>query len=212
VITISDTGVGISTEMVPQVFEMFTQGDAGQERAGGLGIGLALARRLTEMHEGRIEAHSDGPGRGSTFTITVPLCDTEARQLPPPDDVPRVSCRVVVIDDNRDAASTTSMLVERLGASARTAHDAATGLAIVEKFKPDVIFLDIGMPGIDGYEACRRVRLLPSEKRVVIVAVTGWGQSHDKQRALDAGFDAHLTKPVDPATLARVLARSQATH
>jgi CheY-like chemotaxis protein len=113
--------------------------------------------------------------------------------------------RVVIIDDNQDAATTMSMLVEQLGGSARTAHDAASGLATVQEFRPDIVFLDIGMPGMDGYEACRRLRQQPSAQHMVVVAVTGWGRPQDKQRALDAGFDAHLTKPVDPSALASVL-------
>ena len=214
VITISDTGIGISKEMLPRVFEMFTQAESSTERThGGLGIGLALARRLAEMHGGEIAAHSDGPGQGSTFTITMPVSDS----LGPPasfrqPDAPRVACRVLIIDDNRDAANTMAMLVEELGGSTRIAHDAGNGLEVVQEYQPDIVFLDIGMPGIDGYEACRRMRQRPSQKAVVIVAVTGWGQPQDKQRALDAGFDAHLTKPVDLEALARILATSPPSH
>jgi two-component system, chemotaxis family, CheB/CheR fusion protein len=213
-ITISDTGIGISKEMLPRMFEMFAQAESSTERTyGGLGIGLALARRLAEMHGGEISAHSDGPGRGSTFTITMPLCES----LGPPasfrqPDAPRVACRVLIIDDNRDAANTMAMLVDELGGSTRIAHDAGNGLEAVDEYQPDIVFLDIGMPGIDGYEACRRMRQRPSQKAMVIVAVTGWGQSQDKQRALDAGFDAHLTKPVDLEGLARILAASPPSH
>jgi CheY-like chemotaxis protein len=208
-ITVSDTGIGISNDLLPRVFELFVQAESVTERThGGLGIGLALARRLIEMHGGEIAAHSDGPGHGAVFVITIPLCEAAAaRQAPPQIDVPHVASRVVIIDDNQDAADTMSMLVEQLGGSARTAHDAASGLAAVQEFHPDIVFLDIGMPGMDGYEACRRIRQQPSARNVVVVAVTGWGRSQDKQRALDAGFDAHLTKPVDPTALARVLAR-----
>jgi two-component system, chemotaxis family, CheB/CheR fusion protein len=213
-ITISDTGIGISKDLLPRVFEMFTQAESSTERThGGLGIGLALARRLVEMHGGEITAQSDGPGQGSTFTITMPVCATwNARQSLPQPDAPRVASRVLIIDDNRDAANTMAMLVDELGGSTRMAHDAASGLAAVEEYQPDIVFLDIGMPGIDGYEACRRLRQRPSERGVVIVAVTGWGQPQDKQRALDAGFDAHLTKPVDLEALARILAASPPSH
>jgi CheY-like chemotaxis protein len=118
-----------------------------------------------------------------------------------------VSSRVVIIDDNQDAAHTMSMLVEQLGGSAQVAHDAVSGIAAVQDFQPDIVFLDIGMPGMNGYETCRRLRRQPSERHIVIVAVTGWGQSQDKQRAIDAGFDEHLTKPVDPTALASIFAR-----
>ena len=178
---------------------MFTQSESATERQhGGLGIGLALARRLVELHGGEIAAKSDGPGEGSTFTIRMPACEARATLSPPRVmDVPRVECRVLIIDDNRDAASTMAMLVEELGASARIAHDATSGLQAVEDTAPDIVFLDIGMPGIDGYDTCRQMRRRPSKRAMVIIAVTGWGQQQDKQRALDAGFDAHLTKPVE---------------
>jgi PAS domain S-box-containing protein len=207
-ITVSDTGIGISKELLPRVFDLFVQAEPATERShGGLGIGLALARRLIEMQGGEIAAQSDGPGHGAAFVITIPLCRSPAAQPSPQQiDVPHVASRVVIIDDNQDAANTMSMLVEQLGGSARMAHDAAAGLAAVEAFQPDIVFLDIGMPGMDGYETCRRIRQQPSQRHIVVVAVTGWGQSQDKQRALDAGFDAHLTKPVDPVALGRVLA------
>jgi len=208
-ITIADTGVGIPQDVLPKVFELFVQAETATERShGGLGIGLALARRLIEMHGGGITARSDGPGQGTVVVITMPGCEADAAEpSSSPIDVSPVASRVVIIDDNKDAAHTMAMLVEQLGGSARMAHDAVGGLAAVQEFAPDIVFLDIGMPGVDGYETCRRIRRQPSERHIVIVAVTGWGQSQDKQRALAAGFDAHLTKPVDPAALARVLAR-----
>ena len=206
-ITVSDTGVGISSDLLPHIFEMFTQAASATERHhGGLGIGLALAKRLVEMHGGEIAADSDGLGQGSTFTITMPVCEARLTQAATrPLDVPRVECRVLIIDDNRDAANTMAMLVEELGASTRIAHDATSGLQALDDTVPDVVFLDIGMPGIDGYETCRQMRRRPSNKAPVIIAVTGWGQPQDKQRALDAGFDAHLTKPVELDALARIL-------
>jgi CheY-like chemotaxis protein len=180
---------------------------------GSSAIGLALARRLAEMHGGDIAAHSDGPGQGSTFTITMPVCESfgpraSCRQP----DAPRVACRVLSIDDNRDAANTMAMLDDELGGASRIAHDAGSGLEIIQAYQPDIVVLDIGMPGIDGYEACRRMRQRPSPKAMVMVAVTGWGQPQDKQRAPEAGFDAHLTKPVDLEALARILAASPPRH
>jgi len=189
---------------------LFAQAEPPAARShGGLGIGLALARRLIEMHGGQIAGHSEGPGTGSTFVITMPVSNAAPLSaLSSHFDAPAVTSRVVVIDDNRDAATTMSMLVEKLGGSARTAHDALAGMQAIRDFRPDIVFLDIGMPGMDGYEACRRIRQERTERHLIIVAVTGWGQAQDKQRALDAGFDAHLTKPVDPAALARLLAGS----
>ena len=136
----------------------------------------------------------------------MPACQTDAtRPSPLPIDVPAVASRVVIIDDNQDAENTMSMLIEQLGGVTRVAHDAMSRLAAIQDFQPDIVFLDIGMPGTDGYETCRRIRLQSSEQHIFLVAVTGWGQSQVRQRALDAGFDAHLTKPVDPAAMAKVL-------
>jgi two-component system, chemotaxis family, CheB/CheR fusion protein len=207
-VTVSDTGEGIAKELLPHVFDLFVQAEAPVARAhGGLGIGLALARRLVEMHGGEIAGYSDGPGLGSAFVVTMPLAAGAASRGPtPPRDVAPVAGRIVVIDDNADAATSLAMLVEQLGGTARVAHDGERGLEVVRDFAPDVVFLDIGMPRVDGYEVCRRIRGEPSARPVIIIAVTGWGQAQDKQRALDAGFDAHLTKPVDPVVLERMLA------
>ena len=157
--------------------------------------------------KGTIGATSAGPGRGSEFVVTLPLSKaTVAPAASVRPVAPRVRSRALIIDDNRDAAITTAMFVEELGGTALTAFDGATGLAAVESFRPDIVFMDIGMPGLDGYEVCRRIREMPAQRHVVIVAITGWGQAQDKQRALDVGFDAHLTKPVDPDALAQLLA------
>jgi CheY-like chemotaxis protein/two-component sensor histidine kinase len=209
-ITVSDTGVGIAQELLPRVFDLFVQAESPTARSqGGLGIGLALARRLVEMQDGEIAAYSDGPGRGSAFVVTMPLATSaQPRGAPAPNDPARVAGQIVVIDDNVDAAATLAMLVEQLGGTAHVAHDAESGLAAVSAFQPDIVFLDIGMPRMDGYQVCRRIRQQPAARHIMVIAVTGWGQSQDKQRALDAGFDAHLTKPVDPAVLERVLAAS----
>ena len=207
-ISVADSGIGMSAPLLSRIFELFTQGDSTLDHAhGGLGIGLALARRLTELHGGTIEAHSDGPGRGSRFTVRLPLSKSAAAAEPvPAPATPRVRSRALIVDDNRDAAMTLAMFVEELGGTAFTAFDGASGLAAVETFQPDIVFMDIGMPGLDGYEVCRRIRQMPVLRQVVLVAVTGWGQAQDKQRALEVGFDAHLTKPVDPDALAQLLA------
>jgi len=186
------------------VFDLFSQGDRGSSQPG-LGIGLALARRLVEMHGGRIEVHSDGPGQGSAFIIRLSVFSGV------PQDRARekfsgqtLDCRVMVIDDNRDAAVITAMLVEELGGECRTAYDGESGLREMLDYQPDVVLLDIGMQGVDGYETCRRIRDDFGE-RVVVVALTGFGQAQDKEKAARAGFSAHLTKPANPAELAHIL-------
>jgi CheY-like chemotaxis protein len=209
VLTVTDSGVGIAAEVLPRVFDLFTQGVSSSGGAqAGLGIGLALARRLVEMHGGTIEAASDGSGRGSTFTIRFTGA-VVASSSPSPEAPPRareVARRVMVIDDNRDAADLTAMLVSELGGESAVAYDGESGLAVVERFHPDIVLLDLGMPGIDGYETCRRIRRRYGPE-LRVIAVTGWAQEQDKNRAMLAGFDAHMTKPIDPATLGQLLSR-----
>jgi PAS domain S-box-containing protein len=210
-LSVSDSGAGIAAEALPHIFELFAQGHqpAGIGRVG-LGIGLALARRLAELHGGRLEAHSDGPGRGATFTLTIPtmpldLGDTLAdRRIETRLDLS--GCRVVVIDDNQDAADSLALVLAGSGADVRTAYDGDGGLRLVQSFQPDAVLLDIGMPGTDGYTVCRRIRETDPDRRMVLVALTGFGQAHDRARALTAGFDSHLTKPADVAALHGALA------
>jgi PAS domain S-box-containing protein len=212
-LTVADDGIGISEEMLQRVFDLFTQGPQakGGRTQPGLGIGLALARRLVEMHGGRIDATSKGLDQGSTFSVHLPITPGLAAADSPQSDVPgeTVTRRVVVIDDNEDAARTMAMLIEELGSETRVAHGGEAGLKVISEFRPDVVLLDIGMPGIDGFETCRRIRVEPFGSDLLIVALTGWGQERDKRRALDAGFDAHLTKPADPAVLERILVASR---
>jgi signal transduction histidine kinase/CheY-like chemotaxis protein len=207
-LTVRDTGAGISAEMLPHVFDLFVQGDGPRERKSGLGIGLALSRQLVELHGGTIEAHSDGPGRGSAFTIRLPVMTlasiAPAAEAATPRE--RFSRRVLIIDDNVDAADGLAALVRIRGGEAEVAHDGEAGLRVAMRFRPDVILLDIGMPGIDGYGTCRRFRAGARGDQACIVAVTGWGQQEDRARALACGFDAHLTKPVDFPALEAVLA------
>jgi CheY-like chemotaxis protein len=203
-LSVTDTGIGIAPDFVPYVFDLFTQGDRASSQPG-LGIGLTLARRLIEMHDGQITVRSEGLGHGSEFTVRLPL---SSRQPAPADPEPvrdEIQCRVLVIDDNRDAAFVTSLLIDELGGESRTAHDAESGLEVMREFKPRVVLVDIGMPHIDGYETCRRIRSEVGDG-VTVVALTGFGQDQDKARAAHAGFDGHLTKPADPKTLVRLLA------
>jgi CheY-like chemotaxis protein len=210
-ISVSDSGVGISEDMIGRVFELFTQDDAAAGRShSGLGIGLALARRLMELHGGTVDVYSDGPGHGSRFTVRIPV----ARHVEPlAARVTRqrraaIGQKVLVIDDNLDAANTVALLVESLGNACEVAYDGETGLARALALRPNVILLDIGMPGMDGYQTCRQLRSALGPD-VVIVAVTGWGQEQDKDDAYRAGFSAHLTKPADPAALEHLLARGE---
>jgi signal transduction histidine kinase/ActR/RegA family two-component response regulator len=202
-LSVSDTGVGIPADLLPRIFELFAQGAPATSQPG-LGIGLALARRLVEMHGGRIDAHSGGPGEGSEFVIHLPL-STRTPQVEAAGPSTAIDCRVVVIDDNRDAATVMAMLVKTLGGQCWFAFDGESGLQEIRHYRPDVVLLDIGMAGMDGYETCRRIRRELGGD-IAVVAVTGFGQDHDKEASARAGFDAHLTKPADPAALSKILA------
>ena len=208
-LSVLDSGVGISREFLPRVFELFSQG-AAESSHSGLGIGLALARRLVEMHDGVIDVRSEGPRRGSEFVIRMPLatCPPQVRPEEAMDPI-GIDCRVVVIDDNRDAAELMAMLVQELGGECRAAYDGESGLREVLTSRPDVVLLDIGMPGLDGFHTCRHIRNELGND-VVIVAVTGYGQAHDKDASARAGFDAHLTKPADSTALAKLLRQRRA--
>ena len=207
VLTVTDSGIGIPAELLPRVFDLFTQDDRSRHHADGLGIGLALARRLIELHGGSIEGYSDGLALGSTFRMRLPRSTEAVTPEAPPPQVAALSPihrRVVVIDDNVSAAVAMQRLVRALGGECRVAYDGVSGLEQVLDFAPDLIFLDIGMPGIDGYETCRRIRRAIGPG-AMLVAMTGWGQERDKQAALRAGFDMHLTKPADPTVLENLL-------
>jgi signal transduction histidine kinase/ActR/RegA family two-component response regulator len=211
-LTVRDSGAGIAPSTLPRVFDFFVQGETPGRGKSGLGIGLALARQLIEMHGGTIEAESAGIGCGSSFIIRIPVPAWEAVSAPSAIDRPephlRVDRRVLVIDDNVDAADTLAALVVALGGESATAYDGRSGVRRAADFHPDVILLDIGMPDMDGYETCRRLRAQPSGRAAYIVAATGWGQPHDRERALAEGFDAHLTKPADPQVLEGLLANA----
>jgi CheY-like chemotaxis protein/anti-sigma regulatory factor (Ser/Thr protein kinase) len=206
VISVSDNGIGLEPGSLPRVFDMFTQ--VGKGAQGGLGIGLSLVRRLVEMHGGEVGVESDGVDRGSTFTVRLPL-DRGAAPAPPP-AVPTGAAagalEILIVDDNVDAAESLSALLALGGHSVRVAADGFEALRSVDELAPAVIFLDIGMPGMSGYEvaeALRRTR--PRDEQLVIAAVTGWGSAEDKARARDAGFDHHLTKPIDLESVEEIL-------
>jgi CheY-like chemotaxis protein len=208
VIRVQDNGIGISGPMLQKVFDLFTQGDRALDRqSGGLGIGLALVRRLVAMHGGTVSAHSAGLGHGTEMIVRLPS-SSEKRSLPPqPPETdesasPAIrSCRILIVDDNKDAADSIALSVQLAGHTVCTAYDGQEGLALASTFAPDVLLLDLGMPGLNGYEIARRIRQQPWGKTLALIAVTGWGQEQDRRRTKEAGFNAHLTKPVSPSEL-----------
>ena len=212
VVRVRDTGVGIAAEMLPRIFEMFSQVDRSLERSqGGLGIGLALVRRLVEMHGGTVEARSDGLGKGSEFVVRLPVlvaADAGAASWRL-ENSEKVAAgpkrRILVVDDNRDAADSLGMMLSLMGNETRTAHDGLEAVEAAAAFRPDVMLLDIGLPKLNGYDVCRRIREQPWGKGMVIVALTGWGQEEDRRRSSEAGFNQHMVKPVDPAALEKLL-------
>jgi PAS domain S-box-containing protein len=209
-VRVRDTGTGIPPEMLPHVFELFTQVDRTLDRAeGGLGIGLTLVRHLTEMHFGTVEVTSGGPGRGTEFVVRLPLLTDEAPAAeaarPAPEAAPRRR-HILVVDDNRDAAESLALLLRLFGNEVRTAYDGRIALDAAQSHRPDVVLLDIGLPGLDGLEVCRRLRAQPDGGKMLIVAMTGYGQEEDKRRSREAGFNAHLVKPVDFDALKDLLA------
>jgi CheY-like chemotaxis protein/two-component sensor histidine kinase len=214
VIRVKDTGVGIPQEMLPNVFDLFTQVERTLDRAeGGLGIGLALVRSLVELHGGRVEALSKGAGQGSEFVVRLPCLISEDGDRPSAerDTTHSVgpSLRILVVDDNRDVAGSMALLLQLGGHQVFTAHDGEEALEVAAKERPGVILLDIGLPGMDGYEVCRQLR---SQVRsaAMIIAMTGYGQAEDRQRSMEAGFDAHQIKPVDHAELMKLLLKTPA--
>jgi PAS domain S-box-containing protein len=209
VVAVRDTGVGIPADKLPHVFEMFTQVEGSSARAqGGLGLGLTLVKRLTEMHGGSVEARSGGPGRGSEFVVRLPVALGPGADRPPPggETAAALPRRVLVVDDNRDGADSLAMILRLLGNEVRVAYDGAEAVRAAEAFRPDVILLDIGLPKLNGHETARRIRREPWGGRVVLIAVTGWGHEEDRRRSQEAGFDFHLVKPVDPYALMKLLA------
>jgi PAS domain S-box-containing protein len=207
VVSVRDTGIGIPAPMLPKVFDMFTQAERARDKAqGGLGIGLTLVKRLVELHGGTVEALSAGPGQGSEFVVRVPLAQAPAEAARGSAAPTGSARRILVVDDNHDAANTLAEMLAVTGHETRTAHDGLEALATAAAFRPDVILLDLGMPGLDGYDTCRRMRQEPWCRGTVLVALTGWGLDDDRRRSREAGFDEHLVKPVDLAALEKLLA------
>jgi len=210
VVTVSDNGMGIPADMLSKVFEMFTQVERSLEQSqGGLGIGLTLVKRLVELHGGSVEARSDGVGRGAQFVVRLPAESGAAPAAELPVQAPLAQDRrhrIMVADDNRDAADTLAGMLKLFGHEVCIAYDGQEAVEMAERFQPDLALLDIGMPRLNGYDAARRIRSQPRGHEIRIVALTGWGQPEDKRRSQSAGFDEHLVKPVDPATLGRLLA------
>jgi signal transduction histidine kinase/ActR/RegA family two-component response regulator len=216
-VVLQDNGIGMPQDMLSRVFDMFAQVPSAQTRSqGGLGIGLTLVRRLVELHGGRVSAYSRGEGQGSTFTVSLPLVMLPvpapaavpvAAAVPLPDrtaPAPAGPARVLVVDDNRDGAESMAALIQMMGADVRIAHDGPQALHLAQAQLPDLILLDIGLPGIDGYETARRLRRLPG-LQARLVALTGYGAAQDRERAMSAGFDEHLVKPLAPAALQALL-------
>jgi PAS domain S-box-containing protein len=211
VVSVKDDGMGISAELLPRVFEIFSQGERAFDRnEGGLGLGLSLVKGLLELHGGHVEARSDGPGKGSEFLVHLPLLP-EGAPVPiatTPSGRLKVGVRnrVLVADDLRDITDSLAIVMRRVGFEVHTAYDGRQAVARVEEMRPQVVILDIGMPKIDGYEACRRIRAQPWGKEMTLIALTGWGGKSVQKRTGDAGFDHHLVKPIEPAALLELLA------
>ncbi|MDB5880577.1 MAG: putative histidine kinase, atypical hybrid [Ramlibacter sp.] len=216
VVSVKDNGIGLEPARLSAVFEMFSQVESALSRSrGGLGIGLSLAQRLVQMHGGTVEARSAGLGQGSEFSVRLPLVGAvEQLQQTAPDSTaspvagsaPSAALRILVADDNRDAADTMTMLLEVMGHSVRHVNDGEAAVQAAAEFNPQIVLLDIGMPKLNGYEACRRIRAQEGGAGMIIIAITGWGQPEDRLKSEDAGFDQHLVKPVDPTALAGALA------
>ena len=214
VLRVRDTGVGIDPAMLPNIFEMFMQGERGRDRStGGLGLGLSLVRALTQQHAGTVTAHSEGLGRGSEFSIRLPVAQGSERRATPPSARPRVQperrgagTRVLIVDDNHDVLDTAARLLAYAGYETRTASDAVAALTVATEFRPRIAILDIGLPVMDGYHLARELRARMGDDLPTLIALTGYSQAADRQRSRDAGFARHLAKPIDAEELLRVLA------
>jgi PAS domain S-box-containing protein len=211
VVSVTDTGIGIQADKLPTLFEMFSQVDGTLSRSqGGLGIGLCLVKQLVDLHGGSVEATSGGPGQGSAFEVRLPVVveRTYRRQVSNDGDKARSTSnlRILVVDDNRDAAESLAMLLKIMGNDVHLAHDGEEAVTAAAKVRPDVVLCDLGLPKLNGYEACRRMKAQAWTETMTLIAVTGWGQDDDRRKSQEAGFDHHLVKPVDPQSLMKLLA------
>lgn len=216
VIKIKDTGIGIAAEQLPLVFDMFTRLDGPVEHSqSGLGIGLTLVKNLIEMHGGTVVAYSAGLGHGCEFVVRLPI-EAQLERVPAEPEVPELKSmlprRILVVDDNRDSANSLATFLKLFGNETYTAFDGREAVGVAAAIEPDVVLLDIGMPRMNGYDAARRIRAQPWGNRVILVAVTGWGQEQDRRKAHEAGFNCHLVKPVDPAALTSLLSSLSPQH
>jgi len=215
VIRVRDSGIGIAPELLPRIFDMFTQAGMSLDRSqGGLGVGLSLVERLVKLHGGTVSAYSGGLGQGSTFTIRLPALApqrppvAEHRPVPPITNEHR--CRVLVVDDNEDSVDSLAMLLRMLGHEVMIAQDGERALQVADEFQPGVAILDIGLPKVNGYDLAKRMRERPWARELVLVALTGWGQEQHRRRSAEAGFNHHLTKPVEFNVLQQILAAAEA--
>jgi signal transduction histidine kinase/ActR/RegA family two-component response regulator len=217
ILRVRDTGMGIEPHMIERIFDLFARGPQPPQQVGiGLGVGLAVARRIAELHGGLLEAHSEGQNKGSEFTLRLPLSDvpeawaTSAGAAAEPEAMLLMPRRVLVVDDNVDGATALTLLLESLGHETCVVHDGIQALRVAGDFRPDVVLLDIAMPGIDGYEVARQLRAIKKDTPLRIIAVTGYGQESDRQKSREAGFDVHLVKPVEVNDLAQALGERNA--
>jgi CheY-like chemotaxis protein len=214
VIRVRDNGIGIAREKLPHVWDLFVQVDESPERTRkGLGIGLALVKDLVRRHGGTVEAESQGLGMGCTFTVRLPRAvrgdlNVPVRREPEP-AVPTDAKKVLIVDDNLDAAETLAMMLELLGQTTRQEHDGKSALKAAAEYQPDVVFLDIGLPGLSGHEVASRIRRDLGMRSVYLIALSGYGTEEDRRKSFYAGFDSHLVKPLDPAALPGILAAAE---
>lgn len=207
-----DNGIGIDGTLLPHVFELFTQGERSLDRSqGGLGVGLTVVERLVDLHQGRVEVKSDGVGKGSLFQVVLPCISEVPHALPEESiavlEVAKTGKRVLVIDDNIDAAESIAVFLRLEGHEVRTVSDGPQAVAIAQVFAPQVAVVDIGLPGMNGYEVARRLRLKGSDAPALLIALTGYGQKEDRARSSEAGFDHHFVKPADPRLIQAAIAR-----